>query len=268
MVRILLTSMIFLVFGVTEPALAEQSQLGAKELYCGERKLGRYFYCDRQEEQTAPEKPSVIEVKPQPKTAMDELREIQKELEEVKARAVLHPSAENVAAYIRLQRTHLDRAGYFADQWQRVVWQDPSLDYTLLRPVNTLGKRQWLDQRKEEKRELLSRLNERYGVFYVFAASCGACRDFGPVLRAFVDEHGLDVKAISLDGGESIYFPNAVRDTGQLQRLGLSNIATPAVVLFDAVERKVIPVSFGLVSHADLAQRVFLLTQTVPGEDF
>ena len=105
------------------------------------------------------------------------------------------------------------------------------LDYTLQRPVSQLGKRQWLDARREDRDFVLANLGERYGLFYFFAASCSACTEFSPIMRAFADRHEISVKTVSLDGGLSPYFPDAVRDAGQMAALGLSGTPTPAVAL-------------------------------------
>ena len=35
---------------------------------------------------------------------------------------------------MRLQRISMDKSGLFSDLWRRVVWNNPDLDYTILRP--------------------------------------------------------------------------------------------------------------------------------------
>lgn len=250
------------------PAMANSQERDPDPFYCGERELGRYFYCDREQQQTAPEENTVIEVVPAPPTATDEITEIQDTLKELRAEAVLRPTADNVRAYIVYQRQQLDRASAFSDSWRRLLWTEPSLDYTLQRPVSQLGKRQWLDARRDDRDFVLANLGERYGLFYFFAASCSACTEFSPILRAFADRHDIPVKAVSVDGGPSSYFPKAVRDAGQLAALGLSGAPTPAVALYDSHANRVIPIGFGIVSQSELEDRIFVLTQTQPGEDY
>ncbi|MEO1474542.1 MAG: conjugal transfer protein TraF [Pseudomonadota bacterium] len=237
-------------------------------VYCGERKLGRYFYCDR----IRPEKPEPPEVtqgvSSRSRTATQEVEAIREELEELRAEAVLRPSTESVSAYIRFQREQLDRASLFSDHWRRALWMDPTLDYNLERPVSGVSKRAWLDTRKVDRRELLASLGERYGVFYFYAASCSACTEFSPILREFADIHGISVKAVSVDGGPSPHFPNAVIDQGEMAKLGLGSAPTPAVALFDTETRQVTPIAFGVVAQSELEERIFVLTQMTPGEDY
>lgn len=252
---------------IAGPAMA-QTERTPDPLYCGQRDLGRYFYCNRtQIEKRAPQPEITVGISSLP-TAREEVAEIRETLEELRAEAVLRPTSESVAAYISYQREQLDRASHFSDVWRRVLWQQPELDYNLVRPVSQMGKRNWLDARAGDRDAVLSTLHERYGLFYFYAASCTACTEFSPVLADFARSHNLTVKAVSTDGGGNPHFPDAVPDQGQMARLGLTGSPTPAVVLFDTETKAVMPVSFGIVAQADLADRIFVLTQTKPGEDF
>jgi hypothetical protein len=126
--------------------------------------------------------PEPSEAAPQPEVstiAAEELDAITGKLRELKAQAILHPTPENVAAYIRFQREQLDRASLFSDVWQRALWQDPALDYTLERPVGALAKKQWQDARAAERDAVMAGLSARYGLFYFFAQTCILQADVG-----------------------------------------------------------------------------------------
>ncbi|GAO52961.1 conjugal transfer protein TraF [Novosphingobium sp. MD-1] len=232
--------------------------------YCHERKLGTWFYCDRRK------RPAPDRAAPPASTrsATAQLAAITQRLDELKARAVLEPTEANVTAYIRYQREQLDRASLFSDVWQRAVWQDPTLDYTLQRPVSTLGKRAWLDNRKADEEATLRRLSQRYGIFYFYAQSCGACEVFAPILKAVSDKGGFDVVAVSMDGGPNRTFPRYVVDTGQYARMGLTSRATPALVLYDTVTKRPVPIGTGILSADEITERIFVLTNTKPGSGF
>ncbi len=181
-------------------SLCVKADIPNDPFYCGERKLGFFFYCTKagntvkEEKQVAP-----------PSTASERIRDIGAQLEDMRATAILDPTTENIAAYIRFQREQLDRASLFADMWQRTLWQQPELDYTLVRPVGHLSKKVWSDERVREQEALFASLGERYGIFYVYAGSCAACQAFSPLLRGFADRYGLTVKAVSVDGAPNEY---------------------------------------------------------------
>ena len=230
--------------------------------YCRERRLGQWFYCTR------PKDPEHRASQVPQASAAERMAAISRELDELKARAILEPTQENVIAYVRFQREQLDRASTFSDTWQRALWQNPDLDYTLQRPVNTVGKRAWLDNRKADRDTGLTNLGQRYGLFYFYAQSCGACEIFGPILRSVADSHGMTVMAVSMDGGPNRDFPNYVVDSGQRARMGVAGNQTPALVLFDTATRRTIPVGFGLLSAEEIMDRIFMLTNTKVGSDF
>jgi conjugal transfer pilus assembly protein TraF len=234
------------------------------DFYCRERRLGQWFYCVRPKpapaDPGAPAAPAA--------SAADRLTAITKQLDELKARAILEPTEANVIAYVRFQREQLDRASTFSDTWQRALWQNPDIDYTLQRPVNTVAKRAWLDGRKADRDAVLTNLSRRYGLFYFYAQSCAACDVFSPILRSVADSHRMAVMAVSMDGGPSHDFPNYVVDSGQRARMGISGNETPALVLFDTTTKRTIPVGYGILSADEIMDRIFTLTSTRVGSDY
>lgn len=231
--------------------------------YCRERRLGQWFYCSRPKPPERPTGPA-----PTALSAATRLAAISQELDELKASAILEPTEANVTAYIRFQREQLDRASTFSDVWQRALWQNPDLDYTLQRPVSTLGRRAWIDNRRAERDRVLTSLGRRYGLFYFYAQSCAACEIFAPVLRSVADSHRLTVMAVSMDGGPSRDFPHYVVDAGQRARMGVPGGETPALVLFDTATRRAVPVGFGILSADEIMDRIFALTNTQVGSDY
>lgn len=245
-----------------QEAANEPQEQAAGDLYC-RRKLGTWFYCEKP--MAKPRAPTP----PAPQQSADaRLKEISRQLDELKARAVLEPTTQNVTAYIRFQREQLDRASTFSDVWQRAIWQTPALDYTLQRPVSTLGKRAWLDNRTADRSQVIANLSKRYGVFYFYAQSCAACDIQSPILKSVADSNHMSVVAVSMDGGPSRTFPNYVVDSGQRARMGLSGRETPALVLFDTVTKRPIPIGSGVMAADEIMDRIFALTNTKPGSDF
>lgn len=249
---------------VEEPAPDATENSPNQDFYCGARKLGTWFYCDRPKPRPNPKSAPA----PSSTAASERLAAISKQLDELKARAILEPSEANVTAYIRFQREQLDRASMFSDVWQRSMWQNPELDYTLQRPVSTLAKRAWIDNRKAEQELALRNLAKRYGIFYFYAQSCGACEIFAPILKSLATSSGFNVVAVSMDGGPNREFPNYVVDVGQHAKMGLTSKATPALVLYDTVARRPIPIGTGILSADEITERIFTLTSTKVGSDY
>lgn len=253
---------------VAAPLLAQLPPDANRDaFYCQERKLGSWFYCNservKREARERSQQPSSPAA-----PATERMAAITKQLDELKAIAILEPTSENITNYIRFQREQLDRASTFADVWGRAIWQNPDLDYTLERPVSTLAKQTWLEDRKAQREGSMAALTERYGVFYFYSSTCSACRTFSPVMRALSDNYGLEVLAVSMDGGPNEAFPNFVVDSGQYQRMGLKGRTVPALVLFDTETKQPIPIGYGVMAADEVMQRIFYLTQIEPGSDY
>lgn len=247
----------------TDALPSAQSAERQDSFYCEERRLGYWFYCER------PKTPDQNSPSPAPTaSATSQLDAITATLRELKAKAILEPTPANVTAYIRFQRAQLDQASLFSDVWQRAIWQDPELDYTLQRPVSTLGKRQWQDSRSAERNAAMAQLSERYGLFYFFAQSCGACEVMSPIVQSVASTWHIAVRAISTDGGPSRHFPNYTVETNQRSRMGLEPKITPAVVLWDARTGRPIPIGYGVMSADELQDRIYLLTSKEAGRDY
>ncbi len=257
---------------VTAGLAADPASAAEWRSWCGEagvqETLGWHFYCDREEDAPEAEAVPTRRAPDSAGPATERILEIRRALEEARAEAILDPTAENVTAYLRLQQETLQRAAAFSDAFRRSVWATPEVDYTLVRPVGALAKRVWMDGRREARDAALARLGDRYGLIYLGDARCGACKVFGPLLRAFAERHGLDVLAVSLTGETLEGWPGAVPDNGRAARLGLGNAPIPALVLFDNATKTVLPVGFGVMAEDEMADRIFALTELEQGNDF
>ncbi len=250
-------------YAVPQAAGPEQpATVTSADLYC-RNNLGTWFYCDKPKATPRTAQPAAPV-----QTADVRMKAITRQLDELKARAILEPTTENVMAYIQYQREQLNRASTFADVWQRAVWQHPELDYTLQRPVSTLGKRMWLDNRNADKGHVLSQLSRRYGIFYFYAQGCAACEIQSPILKSLAQSSGMHVVAVSMDGGPNNSFPDYVVDSGQRERMGLTGDETPALVLFDSVTKQPVQIGTGLLAADEIADRIFTLTNVKPGSDY
>ena len=249
---------------VAGPVAAEA---GEWRSWCGQD-LGWHFYCDRNDTPEPEARPAAPATEASPSSATEQILEMRRALEESRAAAVLDPTPEKVAAYLRLQQETLQRAAVFSDVFRRTVWATPELDYTLKRPVGALAKQLWSDERREARDRALARLGERYGLIYLGHAGCAGCKVFGPLLRAFATRHGLDVLAVSMSGEPLEGWPEAVPDRGRAQKLGLAGSPVPAVVLFDTATKRVLPVGFGVMAEDQLAERIFTLTALESGRDY
>lgn len=277
---------IAMVFGVAPPLSAQDRKPFFSLDWCGDDGVtGYHFYCDEKEEEAkapppeppAPPQPAPF-VPPEPvteqeppanPTAVETLAAITKELEELKAAAILEPeNPERVAAYMRAQQWATNQAGKFSDQWRRVVWEDPSLDYTLRRPTEAQASHIYHDERNEAEARVLKSVSEQFGFFFVFEgeATCATCIKQAEIIERLATRVEINVLGVSRDGGSLPQFPNPLVDSGQLKAWGYEDKPVPAILMVDPATNEVQPVTFGLRAEAEILERVFVLTQSEIGE--
>lgn len=189
-----------------------------------------------------------------PASATQALAQIQAALKEARAEALIEPTPEHVANYIALQNLIVGQATTFGNVWQQVIWQTPSLNYSLAHPTNQLAQQVQTDETRAKNQQTLKALAKHYGLFFFFAGSCPYCHKFAPTIKDVEQTYGFSVIPVSLDGGNLPEYPNPERDNGQAERFHVSQ--WPAVFLVDPREKKIIPVTFGLISEDELTQRI------------
>lgn len=240
-----------------------------EQFYCGERSLGHWFYCRTEEEEEAEPQAAADPSTMSRSQLLESAEEFRQRLEEQRLLAVWAPTQENVQAYQEMQWQATMRAATFSDQWRRNTWGNSELDYTVQRPVAQYARHEWLDQRGLEMDDALEHMSDNYGLFYFFRSDCPYCQRFSPVLRGFADRYGVEVRAISVDGGPMPSFPGARRDEGQFARLLAGQPAVvPAVLLLNTETNEPQWITFGLVSGQELAERIFVSMTREVGEDY
>lgn len=276
------------VAGLADPSLAQDSKPFFQLDWCGEDGVdGYHFYCDDKEEEEAkappPEQPKPAPAPlPEPNneqeppaeptakpTAVETLAAITQELEELKAAAILEPEdPAKVAAYMRAQQWATNQASKFSDQWRRVVWEDPTLDYTLRRPTEAQANNIYHDQRNEAETRVLKAVAERFGFFFVFEGegTCATCGKQAEIIERLATRVEVNVLGVSRDGSALAQFPNPLVDSGQLKAWGYEDKPVPAILMVDPGTGEVQPVTFGLRAEAEILERVFVLTQSEIGD--
>jgi len=273
------------------PVQAQTEQPGA---YCA-RSLGTWFYCAPP---PSPDGQRSADQTPARPAELAELEAFQRQIDEARQIAVWKPTPKNVETFYRLQQIALNKGGLFADEWRRLIWTTPELDYARRRPVNEVGRADWEDRRSADRDLFLRGASAHVGLFFVFKGSCSACRSAAPIVSAFADRYGVAIKPISTDGGTLPQFKDAVTDQGQLQGWGVDRSITPALLIYqnpNTVDREgqSIPTVFsgldgrtltlkpclqprgcltylgaGVMAVEDIAERLFVLLATEPGSDF
>ena len=180
----------------------------------------------------------------------------------------MSPTYDNVRAYLEIQKEALDRSALFADLWRRTVWSTPGLDYSQqFRPTNSLATRIYDDRMREERHLTLGDLAESRGLFFFFSSDCPYCEAAADAVRELETRHGFRVLPVSLDGSVLTAYPDPLMDNGTAAALGVETV--PAYYMADpSPEGDISPLGFGLLTAADLEERIMVIATAAVGGRF
>jgi len=248
---------------LTVGALTASAQ-DAPRRYWSDTWRGWHFYEEPEPDGTdkpaAPPKTTSPEVPVQPPKAPElaAFERLQKTLEEIRNIAIMQPTEANVRRYMELESQVVERASYFADVAQRVAWATPELDPTLQgRPVGAKALEVFEKQQLTDRSRSIADLGQDHVLFFFYRADCPYCHAFAPTLAAFQARHGIKVVAIGVDGEPMPGFPDARADNGIATTLKVTQV--PAVFLAQPFTGKITPIGFGVLSEAQLLERIALV---------
>lgn len=180
--------------------------------------------------------------------------------------AVMNPTDENLKDYLVLWQAVQDKGSVFADNWRRVVWGTPELDYSLRRPTNNSAVKVYDQQRDIAQDEQLLKLAKEHGLIFFFRSDCPYCHQMGPTVRMLSQKYGIEVLAVSVDGAGLPDFPQFQDGRGKLEAWGVEKV--PALFIGSKQTGDKAPIGFGMMSFTEIVDRIFVLTNTKPGESF
>lgn len=83
-----------------------------------------------------------------PKTSTELVKAYRQELERRLTEAWINPTLQNLKAYQEMQKDMMTRSERFSNTWMQVVYENPSLDHTLVAPVNQKARHVYFDEEK------------------------------------------------------------------------------------------------------------------------
>lgn len=92
-------------------------------------------------------------------------KEYREMLDKTKEIATMHPSEENVATYMRLQKFATDQADKFTTMWKKASIQDPSLSYGI--STSKVARDQNLKSKTEDIQKFMAE-NQKFTTFVMF----------------------------------------------------------------------------------------------------
>lgn len=195
-----------------------------------------------------------------------EMKDLREAVEKLYEGAVMSGKQEDIKTYLAAQQFVENKATVFTDNYKRVLWKTPELDYNQRFPANNGGIKYGEAVRKKDKALTIEELSKKYALLFIFRGDCGVCHEMAPMVKYFQDNNSVEVMAISGDGGSLKGFPNAKRDNGIIKRLGVNGV--PAFMLVERDSSEVTPVGYGYMSVDELEERIYTLMRMPVGASY
>ena len=225
----------------------------ANDVYYDEHAIGWHWYHEKK-----------LEEKNKIKNPVKQMEALKKTITYALDRAILDPTEDNVRAYMQLQNIVSNQAGIFSQVWQKILWQSPELDYTLVHPVNSVGRAVDINLKDEAETAAIKKLAEESGLFFFYRSTCPYCRRFAPIVKNFALQYGLTIIPITTDGIMLPEFPDSKIDQGQAARFNVTY--EPALFAVNPYTAKAYPISYGLVSEQELRTRIVNIARDFKGQ--
>ncbi len=188
-------------------------------------------------------------------SAVLELEAVKKQLEELKAEALLYPTEQNMVAYMEAQKEWLHKSAVFSNQWERILLARPDLDPTATTFATTYyGRLLQKTAGHEERTQFIQSISKEYGLFFFYEGSKKPSQAFSKVVKILSEKYHWPVVSISVDGIPLEGFIS--EHNGDLaEKFGIA--VYPALLAFEPGTRKIIPLSFGLKSLEQVEQNIY-----------
>ena len=203
-------------------------------------------------------------------TKLKTVPEVKKEAERLRDVAIMEPTPENILTYLKANKFLMDKSAVFTDMTQRVTWQNPAVDYNAFSPQANFAQLQIKNSNEASDEALIRQLAQTHGMLFFYRSDCEYCHIQAPIMSMLQKVYGLEVMAISGDGGPMQGFPDAKPDNGisTLVTGGRGISMYPATYLVSKDQKQVVPLGSGVMALDELINRVRVLVTTKPGDRF
>ncbi|EAO0630690.1 type-F conjugative transfer system pilin assembly protein TraF [Salmonella enterica] len=212
------------------------------------------------EPKTPPDKPQEKQQPAQPvipdfskMTAQEQAKVLRGYTMEALNRAILYPSRENTATFLRWQKFWTDRGAMFSQSFAAAQLSHPDLDYNLEYPhYNSMAP--FVQTRDQQARNnAVEQMARQYGLFYFYRGSDPIDVQMAGVVADFAKSNGISLIPVSVDGQVAASLPQSRPDTGQSRSMNISHF--PALFLVDPKNKNYRALSYGFMTQDDLAKR-------------
>ena len=203
--------------------------------------------------------------KTSPKTApkmqshYEALMQLRAQAKESLAKAILKPSVDNTADYMRRQKAFVSANQLFVQNWQKALLLYPELDESLNHPTDNSAIALRNDELAKYMHAVIKASSKEFGFILFYRGNSEVSNKFITVLNGFVRAYHIEMIAVSTDFKKNVLLPKTVfvsQDSVE-QKMGVKANYEPAVFLVHLKTKKIKPLSYGFMAYEDFKKRLF-----------
>ena len=185
----------------------------AEEIITPAEPFTGWFWYNEPKKPSEPVKPPPPEQRPVPDfskmTAVEQANILKGYMQEALNRAILNPTRENTATFLRWQKFWTDRASMFSQSFAAAQLSHPDLDYNLEYPhYNSMAP--FVQTREQQKQQdAVTQLAQQYGMFYFYRGSDPIDVQMAGVVADFAKTNGISLIPVSVDGQIAATLPQS-----------------------------------------------------------
>ena len=227
------------------------STLSSTDTYVDTPIVGWHWYNEPQPEEEDEADDDTVPLSALPPNLQMSL--LQKLTKEKLNSAILSPSPEKAADYLRMQSYLMNLSGQFTQSAKKALLLYPDLDYNLEHSrYNGTASLQQTAVRGQQN-DAIHNLGQRYGLFLFYRGNNPQDMQMAATVNQFSQQYGLSLVPVSMDGARSEVLPQTRQDSGQAAKMGVSQF--PALMLVEPGSEQYQPLAYGFMTQDDLARR-------------
>ena len=220
---------------------------------------------DRKKETQEPEKKKIEPKDFQSKwPEFKHAEDIHAYINELKDKAVMNPTVENIKDYLEFQKYVMSKSRLFADVTQRVIWSNPDLDQSARKPLGEITQPIAVNEKIEDTSKKLKEISEKGGIYFFFLSTCPYCHMEAPLLRQLEETYGIKVIPVSIDGPGLPEYPSPIQDRGIARIL---NVEKTPTLFFGKPPKEIRRIANGFISLPELIDRIISVSEGVEYND-
>ncbi|HIP43062.1 MAG TPA: conjugal transfer protein TraF [Aquifex aeolicus] len=160
---------------------------------------------------------------------------------------LLNPTEENAKEFLKWQAkyfAHLNKIGTVLRQ--AYLKYGPQIYPIMGYPESVLIATNYPELRSERFRKVIEKVKDKVGIIYFFSSKCRFCKLQTPLIEKLYRDYGLEVRAVSIDGGLLETDIPQVVNPGLAIEFGIRGVpATVVVIANEGEEPKFYPIAIG-----------------------